>query len=61
MVIYAHCLALSIGLLGRSLWDHCSRVLHSHRPGGEWAAGWSAAGGLGGARWAHSRPFLGIW
>lgn len=50
VVIYAHCPALLIGLLGRSLWDHCSPVLHSHSLSGEWAAGWSAAGGLGGAR-----------
>lgn len=48
-----------IGLLGWSLWDRWSLALHSHRlrqACGKLAG--RAPDGLGGARRAHSRPFL---
>lgn len=61
-VIYAHGPALLIGLLGWSLWDLCFSVLRSQatvfRGGG---GGRAAAGSLGEARGAHSRPLLCLW
>ena len=61
-VIYAHGPALLIGLLGWSLWDRCFSGLRSRarvfRGGG---GGRAAAGSLGEARGAHSRPLLCLW
>lgn len=60
VVIYAHCPALLIGLLGWSL--GITAFLCVTAKDMDVQRAWKgAAGGLGGACGAHSRPLLGLW